>query len=554
MLKNINIGVRLSIGFSIILILMFSIGIYGIYVMNNMEKQIREIAQEDMVELERANTIIDNVNIIARALRNIILVQDKKIIEDELRRINTSNNKVTELIGTLNTSMTDKEDLALIRQLTAAHAAYVEKIKEYVALVHGEQVDAAKQMLFTGMRESQADLFKHSEALIGYKNTESQDEASQMAAAATRSSMIISAVLVTSVVLSALIAVFTVRSITRPVRMASALAETMARGDFTNRLDIDQKDEIGLMAASLNTMTGQLAVMIRNIVDGVRSLTDSSNDLAGVSRQLSGAANDTSAKAAGVATATEEMTSNFHSVTAAMEQSSANVQMVAAAAEEMAATVAEIARNTDKARTVSEDAVHQSRQASEKMVALDESTRKIGRVTQMITEISEQTNLLALNATIEAARAGDAGKGFAVVANEIKELARQTSTATGDIRSQIEEMQNTAGTSMKDIEAIVSVIAEINSIITGIASAVEEQSTSTNDIAGNITQAAAGIAEVNENVAQASSVMADITRDVAGINDQSNQVGAGSEQIQESAQALATLAEQLDRQVKQFKV
>jgi len=175
-------------------------------------------------------------------------------------------------------------------------------------------------------------------------------------------------------------------------------------------------------------------------------------------------------------------------------------------------------------------------------------------VTQTITDISEQTNLLALNATIEAARAGDSGKGFAIVADEIKELARQTDAATVDIRNQIDDMQSSTITSIADIKKISEVIIEISNAINGIASAVEEQTTATSEISNNIAQASQGIAEVNENMAQSTVVVAGITCDIAQINEQSNQVGDGSDLLQVSAQGLSVLADQLENLVKGFKV
>ncbi|MDD2465429.1 MAG: methyl-accepting chemotaxis protein [Desulfobulbus sp.] len=344
------------------------------------------------------------------------------------------------------------------------------------------------------------------------------------------------------------------RAITNPVRKTAAFAQSMANGDFTTKLDVNQSDEIGVMASSLNLMVGQLGSMIKEIVAGISSLSMSSTDLAAVSRQLSSAAKDTADKSGSVAAASEEMSTNFQSVSAAMEQSTSNVNMIASSTEEMTATVNEIAESAEKARTITDKAVKQSKATTSKMTELGESAIKIGRVTETITEISEQTNLLALNATIEAARAGEAGKGFAVVANEIKELARQTAEATVDIKNQISEMQSTTSLTIEDIGKISEVILEINTVINAIATAVEEQSAATNEISGNIAQASMGIAEVNENVAQSSVVVGDITRDVSEISLQSTQVNDGSNQVQVSAQALSDLADQLEAMVRKFKV
>ena len=381
-----------------------------------------------------------------------------------------------------------------------------------------------------------------------------EDLSPQLAEVSGKATLTVLLVSLIVIVFGAVIGVLLTRAIIGPVRKTVAFAETMAGGDFTQKLDVAQSDEIGSMATALNTMVDQLGGMVKEIVAGVNTLTDSASELTTVSGRLNVAAEATSGKSTLVASSAEEMNSNMQSVSAAMEESAANIGIVATATEEMTATVNEIAKNADKARTMSANAVEQSQQTTAKMTSLGASADKIGRVTETITEISEQTNLLALNATIEAARAGEAGKGFAVVANEIKELAKQTAAATVDIKNQITEMQTTTAVTVTDIEKIAKVIEEINEMINSIATAVGEQSAAAGEIAGNISQASMGIAEVNENVAQSTVVVNEITREIAEINVQSNQVETGSAQVRTSAASLSELSTQLRGLVNRFRV
>ena len=362
------------------------------------------------------------------------------------------------------------------------------------------------------------------------------------------------AVLASAIVLSCLVSLLVARRLTALLKKGVDFAKKMSEGDFTQTLEIDQKDEIGVLAKALNHMGSNLRQMFGNMSTGVQTLASSSTELSVISGRTASGVKAMSEKAATVAAAAEEASANTNSVAASMKEAATNLASVASATEEMSTTVAEIASNSEKARTIGEQATAQAQAISSLMQQLGQAAQEIGKVTETITDISSQTNLLALNATIEAARAGAAGKGFAVVANEIKELARQTAAATEDIKAKIAAVQTSTGGAIADIEKITGVIKEVGSIVSTIAAAIEEQATVTKDVAGNIAQASTGVKDANERVAQTATVSKSIASDVAGVNAAVGDIRQGGEQVQASAMELSQLAEQLKGLVGQFKV
>jgi methyl-accepting chemotaxis protein len=554
-MNNLKIGTRLAINSAVALAFLFIVGLYSISSVNNIHDELEVLVQERMTKVKHANAIKDQINIVARATRNLLLDENQQSREVEKKRIADARKTAGGILEELSKNAQNDVGSALVKKIISEiRPVFGKNLDAMLELVGKNENVKAKEILMGEYRKIQSVYFDTLDELVAFQTKLANDAGQEAGNTANWVLRVVSGLLITAVVLSVLLSIYIVRSITVPLKKSSALIETLSQGDFRVKFDSDRKDEIGMMAESLNKMVLQVGSMINNVVTGVVKLTESSKDLSSVSQQLSGAANDTSDRSSSVSAAAEEMTANFQSVSAAMEQSSSNVNTVASATEEMTATINEIAQNAEKARAISERAVNQSTQTSEEIAALGETAKKVSKVTETITEISEQTNLLALNATIEAARAGEAGKGFAVVANEIKELAKQTAAATVDIKNQINDMQRTTATTVINIEKISEVIAEINSVINGIATAVEEQSAATSEIANNISQASQGISEVNSNVAQSSVVVADITRDIGDIHQKSSQVGKGSSQIQDSSRSLADLAAQLEILIKQFKV
>lgn len=357
-----------------------------------------------------------------------------------------------------------------------------------------------------------------------------------------------------SIVLIVLIALFMARSITIPIKKGVDMARKMADGDLTQTLDIDRKDEIGILAQALNMMSSHLRQMFNDIMAGTQTLTTASAELSAISGQISSNAETTAGKSTNVSSAARDMNENITHVATATDEITANTQMIVSATEEMTATIQELSKNTATGNTTTSHAVEKAKTVLDKVDALGAAARDISKVSDTISEISEQTNLLALNATIEAARAGESGKGFAVVAGEIKALAQQTDQATKEISSKISEIQATTGDSVDAITAIVEIINEINAIVSSVAVAIEEQSATTQEIANNVSHAAQGLDSVNERANQVSGVAGEVTKDISDVSKATDEMKTGSQQVMTSAEELSDLAGELKEMMNRFKI
>ncbi len=361
-------------------------------------------------------------------------------------------------------------------------------------------------------------------------------------------------------VLAIVIGVFAGNSIVRPLNRAVTILQDIAAGDgdlsarLPTREDGRKGDEINQLSTAFNTFVEKLQSIFKKIAVNVETLDNSSSDLTTMADGFANKADQASDRSNTVAGAAEELSTNMNSIAAAVEEASINISQVANASEEVSSTFGGISDQTKDARTVTDEAVQQAREATAKVAQLGESAGQVGKVVETITEISEQTNLLALNATIEAARAGDAGKGFAVVANEIKELAAQTFSATAEIKTNINDILSSVDGTVTVIDQISAVIDKVNDIVSTITSSIEQQSETTIEIASNVSQASDGIQEITENVAQSSAVAEQVAVDISEVNNSTEDISHNSGQLKQNATELAELASEIKGLINNFKL
>lgn len=258
--------------------------------------------------------------------------------------------------------------------------------------------------------------------------------------------------------------------------------------------------------------------LVESLKSSGQDLSSNSQILKDISLSLSSSAEETSAQS--------------NTASAASEEVNAGVQTVATNMEEMVAAIKEITKTTNEASTLSNDAMNMANDTDKIIGQLGDSSSDIGNVIKVISSIAQQTNLLALNATIEAARAGEAGKGFAVVANEVKELAKQTGTATQDITKRIENIQQDSKSAVEAIAQIKEAIEKINGYAGNIAASVEEQAATTNEVTRIVTESAEGVKQINENISQVSEAAANTGKDAIKAQESSELISKISKDLE----------------------
>ncbi|CAM2064365.1 Methyl-accepting chemotaxis protein [Sulfidibacter corallicola] len=389
-----------------------------------------------------------------------------------------------------------------------------------------------------------------------------QDELGPRATQKVRNSLVITSIIsLVSILVSLFLAIKIGRAISEPVVHMTDTMNELAAGNLEVRVPaLDRTDEVGDMARAVEVFkknaveveakSQELAHMnetqrqqearakqeaqraMLGLADDFDSqigslidrLVNSSSTMIQSSESMKKVAKDNTESSMGVASASEE--------------SSTNVTNVALAMEEMVATSNEIASQTLMAQAKSRDTATYASDAHATFAKLNSRVQNIGDFVVAIRKIAEQTNLLALNATIEAARAGKAGTGFAVVAEEVKNLAAETALKTEDISSKVTEIQSASLASLEVMKSIGANIAEIEEAITGVSAAVEQQNATSEEINRSVVEASKGVQQVSQIISE--------------VKDGAWETGVSADSVLEAADGVAELSDTLKTSVERF--
>ncbi|MFM9924744.1 methyl-accepting chemotaxis protein [Variovorax sp. H27-G14] len=473
-LKDLKIGTRLGLGFTVTLLLMALIACIGVLRLTAVGKATDEMVTQALVKERLATEWLANVRSNTVASFAMVKATDPQVVAYFAKTQAAGSARINPVQKQLDTMLDTPDEKALYAKVAAARKVVLDTLGVIGKLKDGGQQAEANTMVETQFTDALAGYSGAVEALAGHQREKIDAAAKGIASDYTAGRTMLLVLSAFALVVGALFAWRLTLGIVRPLGRAVTVAETVAAGDLSAHIVVESRDEAGQLMHALREMNASLAKVVGEVRMGTDTIATASNQIASGNQDLS--------------SRTEEQASSLEQTAASMEELTSTVK-----------------QNADNARQANQLAVSASEvavkggsvvsQVVQTMGSINASSKKIVDIIGVIDGIAFQTNILALNAAVEAARAGEQGRGFAVVASEVRNLAQRSAAAAKEIKTLI-------GDSVEKVEAGSKQVAEAGRTMEEIVGSVKRVT----DIMGEITAASqeqtSGIEQINQAISQ----------------------------------------------------
>jgi methyl-accepting chemotaxis protein len=501
MLKNMKIGARLALGFGIVLVVVIAMGGAGYWGVQSVKNKSMATIHGDIMISHLATNMVGDINEARRYEKDLFLnVGNREKETDYLKKWDVTKEHLQKDLEELGKYVYAQSDKEALKDIKKEFQSYEDGLKKVSGLMANRQI-TTPQAANAAMAEHKDAIHKMeqgAESVDNAADVRAEEAEKQIEAFTARTAAVLVTLLLAAVVLSAIVSLFTTRSIVAPLIEAVAVSNKLANGDLTISIEAGGRDETGMLLGAMKNMVQKLTIVVADVKNAAENVASGSQQLSSGAEQMSQGTTEQAASA---------------------EEASSSV-------EEMNAT---IRQNADNAQQTEKIALKSSADANESGKAVTEAVAAMKNIAEkiaIIEEIARQTNLLALNAAIEAARAGEHGKGFAVVAAEVRKLAERSQTAAAEISHLSVTSVDVAEKAGRMLSKLVPDIKKTSELVQEISAASTEQT--------------AGADQINSAIQQLNQVI--------------QQNAGAAEEMASTAEELSSQARQLQAAVDFFKV
>ena len=474
MFYNLKISAKLFVGFGFLLALTIFLGVFSIVMLAKVNQNAYELGTNWMPSVNAAMGIKERVSRIRSQEAQMVSAENKEEVEKYIGRTKEAVTGLKENEAEYARLVADPEEKKQFDDYMKSMTEYLQISDKMAALAREGNNKEAMELMRTDSSKLNTKVRGLVDKMVKTNVDGGVDAYKKGTESYEASRSLIIVVLVTSILLGLALAYAIARIVSRPLQDAVKLAQTVASGDLTSNIDVQTRDETGMLLQALKEMNQSLLQVVSQVRQGTDEITTAATEIAKGNLDLS---NRTENQASSL----EETASSMEEITSTIKHNSDNARQ----ANQLSHSASAVAQKGG-------DVVSQ---VVDTMGSINESSKKIVDIIAVIDGIAFQTNILALNAAVEAARAGEQGRGFAVVASEVRNLAQRSASAAKEIKELINDsvdkvgqgtrLVDQAGATMKEV---VDSVKRVSDIISEITAAGTEQSSGIEQINTAVTQ------------------------------------------------------------------